>query len=245
MEKTFLVLGMLMFFAAGALVFASIDQVPYGLIDNAIILGCLSFVVAFLMLIDLSDPQSRLRSHLTQTDNGLLGVNDMSTHSVMKISNNAEPIGQSDGPRNEITAAPSNIQQVSVDVVETGVLPRAETPILSRIQPCSEKSYSKPVQEREPRHSQDLIQHIGKMHTDNFSTYVRAPAVDQENSQWTLRKPVTRNISQKRYKEFHVIEKDSSETPIRPGYVANVAKMWDNKMRKSKAADITGLNTSV
>ncbi|CAO1406191.1 unnamed protein product [Diamesa serratosioi] len=66
-EKFFLTVGMLMFFGVGGLVFASIDQVPDELIDNAIILGCLSFVVAFLFLIDLTDPLGKRKTGSTQT----------------------------------------------------------------------------------------------------------------------------------------------------------------------------------
>lgn len=52
----------------GGLVFASIDQVHPDLHDNAIILGCLSFLVAILFVIDLADPLARMTAHTTQTD---------------------------------------------------------------------------------------------------------------------------------------------------------------------------------
>ncbi|XP_053687811.1 uncharacterized protein LOC128737238 [Sabethes cyaneus] len=67
-EKIVLSLGTLLFFAAGGLVFASIDQVHPDLHDNAIILGCLSFLVAILFIIDLADPLARMSAHMTQTD---------------------------------------------------------------------------------------------------------------------------------------------------------------------------------
>ncbi|XP_062560681.1 uncharacterized protein LOC134224982 [Armigeres subalbatus] len=67
-EKIVLTLGTLLFFAAGGLVFASIDQVHPDLHDNAIILGCLSFLVAILFVIDLADPLARMTAHMTQTD---------------------------------------------------------------------------------------------------------------------------------------------------------------------------------
>lgn len=48
---------------------ASIDQVPDELIDNAIILGVLSFIVAFLFLIDMSEKIGRKgKTDATQTD---------------------------------------------------------------------------------------------------------------------------------------------------------------------------------
>ncbi|KFB46471.1 hypothetical protein ZHAS_00014456 [Anopheles sinensis] len=71
-EKIVLSLGTLLFFAAGGLVFASIDQVHPDLHDNAIILGCLSFVVAILFVIDLADPLARMTAHMTQTDTSTL-----------------------------------------------------------------------------------------------------------------------------------------------------------------------------
>uniref|UniRef100_A0A1W7R514 Secreted protein n=1 Tax=Aedes albopictus TaxID=7160 RepID=A0A1W7R514_AEDAL len=67
-EKIVLTLGTLLFFAAGGLVFASIDQVHPDLHDNAIILGCLSFLVAILFVIDLADPLARMTAHMTQTE---------------------------------------------------------------------------------------------------------------------------------------------------------------------------------
>ncbi len=54
---------------SGGLVFAAFDQVPSDLHDNAIILGCLSFFVALLILIDLADPMARHTSDTTQTEN--------------------------------------------------------------------------------------------------------------------------------------------------------------------------------
>lgn len=51
------------------MVFASIDQVPDELIDNAVILGVLSFIVAFLFLIDMSEKMSsKGKTDATQTD---------------------------------------------------------------------------------------------------------------------------------------------------------------------------------
>uniref|UniRef100_A0AAG5DMY4 Uncharacterized protein n=1 Tax=Anopheles atroparvus TaxID=41427 RepID=A0AAG5DMY4_ANOAO len=73
-EKIVLSLGTLLFFAAGGLVFASIDQVHPDLHDNAIILGCLSFVVAILFVIDLADPLARMTAHMTQTDTSALAA---------------------------------------------------------------------------------------------------------------------------------------------------------------------------
>lgn len=57
------------FCVSGGLVFAAFDQVPSDLHDNAIVLGCLSFFVSLLILIDLADPMARHISDTTQTEN--------------------------------------------------------------------------------------------------------------------------------------------------------------------------------
>lgn len=47
---------------------AAFDQVPWELHDNSVILGCLSFFVALVMLYDLADPIARHVTDTTQTD---------------------------------------------------------------------------------------------------------------------------------------------------------------------------------
>lgn len=54
----------------GALVLASIDQVPEDLVDNAIVLGILSFIFAFFFLLDMSSEKvgKKEKSQTSQTD---------------------------------------------------------------------------------------------------------------------------------------------------------------------------------
>lgn len=47
---------------------AAFDQVPFELHDNSLILGCMSFFVAFVMLFDLADPMARHVTDMTQTE---------------------------------------------------------------------------------------------------------------------------------------------------------------------------------
>lgn len=47
---------------------AAFDQVPSELHDNSLILGCMSFFVAFIMLFDLADPMARHVTDTTQTE---------------------------------------------------------------------------------------------------------------------------------------------------------------------------------
>lgn len=79
---------MLLFLIMGGLVLASIDQIPYALIDNAIIMGLLSFLVAFIFLIDLSDPLAMRRISTTQTA-------DQTTHEIGTQSEVDGPPGKS------------------------------------------------------------------------------------------------------------------------------------------------------
>lgn len=58
---------MVFFLIMGGMVLAAIDQVPHALIDNAIVMGLLSFLVAFIFLIDLSDPLPMRRVSHAQT----------------------------------------------------------------------------------------------------------------------------------------------------------------------------------
>uniref|UniRef100_A0A182P5E2 Uncharacterized protein n=1 Tax=Anopheles epiroticus TaxID=199890 RepID=A0A182P5E2_9DIPT len=92
-EKIVLSLGSLLFFAAGGLVFASIDQVHPDLHDNAIILGCLSFLVAILFVIDLADPLARMTAHMTQTETSTLTARDTPDRAILKkdVSTDTEP----------------------------------------------------------------------------------------------------------------------------------------------------------
>jgi hypothetical protein len=61
-ETFFLFLGTLMFGAAGALILASIDQIPEQLIDNAAALGVIALLTALLFLADLLLSSRRRRA---------------------------------------------------------------------------------------------------------------------------------------------------------------------------------------
>lgn len=76
---------------SGGLVFAAFDQVPHDLHDNVIVLGCLSFFVSLLILIDLADPMARHTSDTTQTENNNINGNgnivSINASSPLKIPN--------------------------------------------------------------------------------------------------------------------------------------------------------------
>jgi hypothetical protein len=74
----------------GALVLASIDQVPDDLIDNAIILGVLSFLVAFLFLIDMSEKMTgRGKTDATQTDTSSIDRHFGRGHNIATLNSQA------------------------------------------------------------------------------------------------------------------------------------------------------------
>ncbi|KAJ6645380.1 hypothetical protein Bhyg_00586 [Pseudolycoriella hygida] len=113
-EKIFLTVGMLCFFAMGGLVFAAFDQVPKELHDNAIVLGCLSFFVAILILIDLADPMARYTSDTTQTEN-----NNNNSNGNAATVNAASPLKLPNGgieikPINGMKTVPSTDTAVQI-----------------------------------------------------------------------------------------------------------------------------------
>lgn len=71
----------------GGLVLAAFDQVPAELRDNSVILGCLSFFVALVMLYDLSDPMARHVTDTTQTEPDLT-----TTRTTMTTATNTQPL---------------------------------------------------------------------------------------------------------------------------------------------------------
>lgn len=123
LEKTLIFIGMLCFFAMGAVVFAAIDQIPEDLIDNAVILGCLSFVVAFLMLIDLFDPMAPRSSQRSPTSNRT--IEDINSHN---------PAAQSDVINMKSLSNSGDYQRSDdVDTVHSSTLPIAQTPVFEKI----------------------------------------------------------------------------------------------------------------
>lgn len=77
------------------MVLASIDQIPEELIDNAIVLGCLSFFVAFVFLFDLSERMGKRRTDGTQTDTSSIDRHNKSTS--MTTLNSQANLMDSDG----------------------------------------------------------------------------------------------------------------------------------------------------
>lgn len=100
----------------GGIVLAAYDQVPADLHDNSLILGCLSFFTALVMLFDLADPLARHVSDTTQTDSNLMASNDTQTANVQTISSSTNNEIQ---PRNENPTSANN--NITIDERESNV----------------------------------------------------------------------------------------------------------------------------
>ncbi|GAB0091138.1 uncharacterized protein DMENIID0001_059470 [Sergentomyia squamirostris] len=233
-EKIFLTMGMFMFFVMGGLVFASIDQVPSALHDNAIILGCLSFLVAFLFIVDLSDPLARHRSGATQTDAASFASTETAAIQTEEIKRPPPP--------------------QHVDMVETKTLPSAQEAIFARVL-TPEKSRA--VKSRTATKSPYVVDQLETSdlagHDDTYkrygdfnhgfaedtrfssSTYMRGAVIDRGN--FILRVPPTTTstfhppstLGRTREKNR---ETDEIQAPVTPGYVVHAAKMWDKRAKR-------------
>lgn len=84
----------------GALVFASIDQVPDELIDNAVILGVLSFLVAFLFIIDMSEKmETKGKTDSTQTDTSSIDRHFIKSQNIGTVSSELNLIEHDENDR--------------------------------------------------------------------------------------------------------------------------------------------------
>lgn len=242
-EKIFLTMGMFMFFVMGGLVFAAIDQVPSALHDNAIILGCLSFLVAFLFIIDLSDPLARHRSGATQTDAAAF--------------NTAES-----GQSQSVAIQADDIKRPHVDTVETKTLPSAQEAVFARVL-SPEKSRATKI--KTATKSPYMVDQMASSEIGNDDTltykrygdfnhaftderftsnsYMRGSVIDRGN--FILRVPPS-TVST--FCPPHMREKNRGteevQAPITPGYVVHAAKMWDKRAKTTRQPPI-GPNTAV
>ncbi|XP_059622566.1 uncharacterized protein LOC132265806 [Phlebotomus argentipes] len=223
-EKIFLTMGMFMFFVMGGLVFAALDQVPSALHDNAIILGCLSFLVAFLFIVDLSDPLARHRSGATQTDAAVFATAE-SGHSV--------------------AVQADDFKRPHVDTVETKTLPSAQEAVFARVlTPEKSRATKMKTATKSPfmvdQGSEDTLTY--KRYGD-FDDYMRGSVIERGN--FILRVPPSSTST------FHPTltreknrDAEEMQAPVTPGYVVHAAKMWDKRARTTRQPPI-GPNTVV
>jgi hypothetical protein len=88
----------------GALVLASIDQVPEELVDNAIILGILSFIVAFLFLLDMASEKvgKKEKTHTTQTDTSSIDRHFTKSHNIGTVSSEVNLVDHDGNDRKSV-----------------------------------------------------------------------------------------------------------------------------------------------
>lgn len=132
----------------GGLVLAAIDQVPHALIDNAIIMGLLSFLVAFIFLIDLADPLPMRRVSHVQTEAN-------STHEMGVQANELDRAHNKNGSyaRNLAQNAPPQVgHRMDKDYPRQPTLPADRRPPASFAQGRAVNPPQLPLQPRPAKH---------------------------------------------------------------------------------------------
>lgn len=289
------------FLPPGGLVLASIDQVPEDLIDNAIVLGCLSFFVAFIFLIDMSEKMGKRRTDATQTDTSSIDRHNKSTSmTTLNSQANLMTADANDGRNRDsmrsqrITSNPfhEQMQQAAIqdpnypyglhsaqpyptttyaeDVVETQTLPSAQLPVFSKVKqpPAVNHFETEPYKKILSRTNQPFARYQDQAHQhqhdpsfyDDFNnyrkqTYYQGPKVDQEKlvirdySKQPQQQQQQHACNCQNHQEGEV--QDQENLAIKSGYVSQVAKLWDNRMKSNQGSirshqrDIKGLNTVV
>ena len=209
--------------------------------------------MALLFVVDLSDPLVRRSPGMTQTD-------------AIEV-----PLAQTqNSPRRDVTTdtesaiftiTDPNTPKTTQAVVEKATFPTPQSPVFEKVKLDQEprRLSPRPMQARtEYRernyHDNRSYHHDGIPHNQN--TYVSAPRFDQESAQMVKHKPPTgckcmhttrKSPSVPKKPTNYNIVREESEAPMRPGYVANVAKRWDERTRRSdnNRSPIEGLNTMV
>lgn len=136
----------------GGIVLAAFDQVPWELHDNSVILGCLSFFVALVMMYDLADPMARHVTDMTQTEHDRYEQNEppmqpyppsssTAQQQVVSISepaprDSSSPTAQVNESSTQVTVTEEPMQSVAKPVKETVVKTQSKA-VQSVIEPSS------------------------------------------------------------------------------------------------------------
>ena len=127
---------------------ASIDQVPDELIDNAIVLGCLSFFVAFVFLIDMSEKMGKRRSDATQTDTSSIDRHYTKSLSSTTINSQANLMDSDETSRRNRESMRSGNGQMNVISQQNGAhLQQSKNPFVSH-QPTIDHMQQQYIQEQ-------------------------------------------------------------------------------------------------
>lgn len=246
---------MLLFLIMGLIVLASIDQIPFGLIDNAIILGLMSILVAFIFLVDLSDPLAMRRRSTTQTE----------IHSTSETGTQANQNSESIPPpqnhhrnlqreqpqlhfkQKELPQIPErkNLPTIppgkpSQGIVKLDTLPKAEQPVFGTLL-CPEKTRAQKnkVNTKGAFIVEDVNQNRDQIEDDTMSrisanSYVKNIEVDEipGRSSRTGNDETDKGC-------------DEIKAPISTGFVVHAAKMWDSRTKPPFQPKTFGANTRV
>ena len=214
----------------GGLVFASIDQVPDDLIDNAIILGCLSFVVAFLFLIDLTDPLGKRKTGSTQTNAIDEDTRTNKQHqkqlisTISTVDSAANLIDSEDrlDSRFQPQTLPLQPQQKDSHLQEHKSLTnndqkQQQPPFESFIPPVQNQQ-----QQRQSFHSYippEQLQHQQQQQRPNFQSYISPEQLQQEQNHqqnYHSYNPQTQQQQQRQVFPSHYVTEEFVQTQILP-----------------------------
>lgn len=202
-------MGVLLFFAVAGLVFASIDQVPSDLHNFAIILGCLSCMIALLFIIDLSDPLASYSSNSTQTKLQTQ-TQTYPTNVRVELPEKVIVAEHSRDERDSRYNDPAFINQPNSDTVERTVLPRVQTPVFEKVYIGPEK--------------------IRPMKKDIPATY----RLQNKPERPQIHKDERIEILREGNKSECCAETNQLTSPIFPGYVQNAARIWEKRTKAGR-----------
>lgn len=142
---------------------ASIDQVPDDLIDNAIVLGCLSFFVAFLFLIDMSEKMGKRRSDATQTDSSSIDRHYTKSLSTTTLSSQANLMDSSEYNRESMRSnsqREANAQQlVAISSLNPFVTPQKENDQRQQTESSpQEQAYHVHYPQQQQNYAEDVVE---------------------------------------------------------------------------------------
>lgn len=194
-------------FLAG-LVFASIDQVPSDLHNFAIILGCLSCMIALLFIIDLTDPLASYSSNSTQTKLQTQ-TQTYPTNSRVELPEKVIIAGNNRGERDSSYNDPAFTNQSISDKIETTILPKVQNPVFEKVYIGPEK--------------------IRPMKKDIPATYrlQNKPEKPQIHSDEMIE-----ILSGE--KKTGCCAETKITSPIFPGYVQNAARLWEKRTKSGR-----------
>lgn len=194
---------------------ASIDQIPDDLIDNAIVLGCLSFFVAFIFLIDLSERMGKRRSDATQTDTSSIDRHHAKSQSLTTLNSQANLMDTDENNRRNRESMRSSTVRAENSQQEFAQVQHSSNPFVNNHHSSSQTPQHFPNQDQSyhvhypaETFAEDIVetQTLPSPQKPVFSKVKQSPAVISHLETEPYKKILTRsNQSQDRhsYNRFH------------------------------------------